>query len=222
MSSNSSWVLVTGANRGLGYLTAKQLVADGQSVIVGARTQASGAPLSALAHCCACMVSADRKVSAIAGRAQGVMLHACHYNLGSRALASTVAALCSTKHSVFVHASCVSFVHAANDAVARLGEETSHPERVAGLAVDISDPKSIEAAAQTLERDYAGKLGGLINNAAVRQRAPLSASWCRTSCSLLTYYPVRGWVSSAHGLCAVIHRPALARAPACSVMHQHL
>ena len=48
MSSNSSWVLVTGANRGLGYLTAKQLVADGQSVIVGARTQASGAPLSAL------------------------------------------------------------------------------------------------------------------------------------------------------------------------------
>ena len=45
MSSNS-WVLITGANRatGLGYKTAKQLVNDGESVIIGARTQASGAP----------------------------------------------------------------------------------------------------------------------------------------------------------------------------------
>jgi hypothetical protein len=43
MSSNS-WVLVTGANRGLGYVTAKKLVADGQYVIVGARSQASGEP----------------------------------------------------------------------------------------------------------------------------------------------------------------------------------
>ena len=45
MSSNS-WVLITGANRatGLGYITAKQLVNDGESVIIGARTQASGAP----------------------------------------------------------------------------------------------------------------------------------------------------------------------------------
>jgi NAD(P)-dependent dehydrogenase (short-subunit alcohol dehydrogenase family) len=55
---------------------------------------------------------------------------------------------------------------AADDAVARLSEETGHPERLAAVAVDISNPKSIEAAAQTLERDFAGKLGGLINNAA--------------------------------------------------------
>jgi NAD(P)-dependent dehydrogenase (short-subunit alcohol dehydrogenase family) len=43
MSSNS-WVLITGANRttGLGYLTAKKLVNDGESVIIGARSQASG------------------------------------------------------------------------------------------------------------------------------------------------------------------------------------
>ena len=34
--------------------------------------------------------------------------------------------------------------------------------------VDISTPKGVEAAAQALERDFAGKLGGLINNAAVR------------------------------------------------------
>ena len=45
MSSNS-WILVTGANRGLGYATVKKLVSDGESVIVGARTQASGAPAS--------------------------------------------------------------------------------------------------------------------------------------------------------------------------------
>ena len=42
--SSSSWVLVTGANRGLGYATAQKLVSDGESVIVGARSQASGAP----------------------------------------------------------------------------------------------------------------------------------------------------------------------------------
>ena len=59
---------------------------------------------------------------------------------------------------------------AADDAVARLAKETGHPERLAGLAVDISNAKSVEAAAQTLERDFAGKLGGLINNAAVSQR----------------------------------------------------
>ena len=43
MSSNS-WVLITGANRttGLGYITARKLVNDGESVIIGARTQASG------------------------------------------------------------------------------------------------------------------------------------------------------------------------------------
>ena len=41
---SDSWVLVTGANRGLGYATAKKLVFDGESVIVGARTQAAGAP----------------------------------------------------------------------------------------------------------------------------------------------------------------------------------
>ena len=59
-------------------------------------------------------------------------------------------------------------LHAADEAAARLGKETGHPERIAALAVDIADSKSIEAAAQTLQRDYAGKLGGLINNAAVR------------------------------------------------------
>ena len=45
MSSNS-WVLITGGNRGLGYVTAKKLVTDGESVIIGARTQASGAFVS--------------------------------------------------------------------------------------------------------------------------------------------------------------------------------
>ncbi len=73
-------------------------------------------------------------------------------------------------------------MYAANEAAARLGKETGHPERVAALAIDISEPKSIEAAAQTLERDYAGKLGGLINNAAVRCRA-------REVCVTLSYVP---------------------------------
>ena len=39
---SDSWILVTGANRGLGYVTAKKLVTDGESVIIGARSQASG------------------------------------------------------------------------------------------------------------------------------------------------------------------------------------
>ena len=52
--------------------------------------------------------------------------------------------------------------------MAKLGKETGHPERVAALAVEVSNSKSIEAAASALERDYAGKLGGLINNAGVR------------------------------------------------------
>ncbi len=43
MTSNS-WVLITGGNRGLGFLTAQKLVSEGHSVIVGARTQANGAP----------------------------------------------------------------------------------------------------------------------------------------------------------------------------------
>ena len=60
---------------------------------------------------------------------------------------------------------------AADEAVAKLGKETGHPERLAALVVDISSPKSIEAAAAELERDFAGKLGGLINNAAVRFRS---------------------------------------------------
>ncbi len=38
-----AWVLVTGANRGLGYATARALVNAGESVIVGARSQAAGA-----------------------------------------------------------------------------------------------------------------------------------------------------------------------------------
>ena len=37
-----AWVLVTGANRGLGYATARSLVNAGQSVIVGARSRAAG------------------------------------------------------------------------------------------------------------------------------------------------------------------------------------
>ena len=49
MTSNS-WVLITGGNRGLGFLTAKKLVTEGQSVIIGARTQASGAPPPCKAH----------------------------------------------------------------------------------------------------------------------------------------------------------------------------
>ena len=45
MASNKSWVLITGANRatGLGYITAKMLVNDGEAVIIGARSQAAGA-----------------------------------------------------------------------------------------------------------------------------------------------------------------------------------
>ncbi len=73
-----------------------------------------------------------------------------------------------------------SILHAADAAVAKLGKATGHPERLAALAVDISDPKSIEAATQTLERDFAGKLGGLINNAAVRS----SSVSCLFSCCL--------------------------------------
>ncbi len=71
MSSNS-WVLITGANRatGLGYKTAKQLVNDGESVIIGARTQASGAALTSLVfpplHPLPLMVRADGKVTALA------------------------------------------------------------------------------------------------------------------------------------------------------------
>ena len=41
--SSEAWVLVTGANRGLGYATARSLVTAGESVIVGARSQAAGA-----------------------------------------------------------------------------------------------------------------------------------------------------------------------------------
>ena len=59
-------------------------------------------------------------------------------------------------------------LYAADEAAARLGKETGHPERVAALAIDVSDPKSADAAAAVLKRDFAGKLGGLINNAAVR------------------------------------------------------
>ncbi len=57
---------------------------------------------------------------------------------------------------------------AADEAVQKLVKETGEPKRLAALAVDVSDPKSVDAAAQTLEREYAGKLGGLINNAGVR------------------------------------------------------
>ena len=61
---------------------------------------------------------------------------------------------------------------AADDAVARLAKETGHPERLGALAVDISNAKSVDAAARTLEREFAGKLGGLINNAAVSAGPP--------------------------------------------------
>ena len=49
---SNSWVLVTGANRGLGYVTAKKLISDGESVIIGARTQEAGAQccMAILAH----------------------------------------------------------------------------------------------------------------------------------------------------------------------------
>ena len=55
----------------------------------------------------------------------------------------------------------------ADEAAARLIEETGRPERVATLALDVTDQASIEAAATSVERDFAGRLGGLINNAAV-------------------------------------------------------
>jgi NAD(P)-dependent dehydrogenase (short-subunit alcohol dehydrogenase family) len=50
--SSSSWVLITGGNRGLGYVTVKKLVDDGESVIIGARTQASGALQSEITSDC--------------------------------------------------------------------------------------------------------------------------------------------------------------------------
>ena len=46
-----AWVLVTGANRGLGYATARSLVNTGELVIVGARSQAAGALLSFISCC---------------------------------------------------------------------------------------------------------------------------------------------------------------------------
>ena len=55
----------------------------------------------------------------------------------------------------------------ADEAAARLSKETGCPERVAALALDVTDRASIEATAATIERDFAGRLGGLINNAAV-------------------------------------------------------
>jgi len=54
-------------------------------------------------------------------------------------------------------------------AVAKLGKETGHPERLATLVVDTSKPESIAAAAKKLEYEYAGRLGGLISNAGVRR-----------------------------------------------------
>ena len=63
---SASWVLITGANRGLGYVTAKKLVNDGESVIVGARSKASGKPRS-VASCpnwpLACYEQAERLLS---------------------------------------------------------------------------------------------------------------------------------------------------------------
>jgi len=56
----------------------------------------------------------------------------------------------------------------ADEAAARLIKETGRPERVAALALDVTDRASIEAAVTAVERDFAGRLGGLINNAAVR------------------------------------------------------
>ena len=56
--SSSSWVLVTGANRGLGYATAQKLVSDGESVIVGARSQATGA-LSRMPHALSAAVTSS-------------------------------------------------------------------------------------------------------------------------------------------------------------------
>ena len=106
--------------------------------------------------------------------------------------------------------------NAADDAVARLSKATGRPERLAGLAVDISNPKSIEAAAQTLERDFAGKLGGLINNAAVC-RSPclccvlsllalrLTASFCGSLVPRAVLFPG----------CRVDPSPSLLRKQAC-------
>ena len=69
-------------------------------------------------------------------------------------------------------AKCTTRLHlcpgAADEAVQKLVKETGEPKRLAALAIDVSDPKSIDAASQTLEREYASKLGGLINNAGVR------------------------------------------------------
>ena len=58
-------------------------------------------------------------------------------------------------------------LHVGDAAIAKLGTETGHPERLATLVVDTSKPKSIEAAAKKLEFEYAGRLGGLVSNAGV-------------------------------------------------------
>ena len=102
-------------------------------------------------------------------------------------------------------------LRAADDAVTKLGKATGHPQRLAALAIDISDPKSIDAAAQTLERDFAGKLGGLINNAAVRFQSSLpcpvqsvaGCEFCRPVCACAALLRVSSQpiIAARTGLC---------------------
>jgi hypothetical protein len=75
---------------------------------------------------------------------------------------------------------------AGDEAIAKLGKETGHPERLATLVVDTSKPESIEAAGRKLEAEYAGRLGGLVSNAGVRVVVVTGASegtWHHRKCT---------------------------------------
>ena len=50
--------------------------------------------------------------------------------------------------------------------MAKLAEGDGSP---GALAIEVSSLKSVEAAAEALQRNFVSKLGGLINNAGVRQ-----------------------------------------------------
>ncbi len=56
---------------------------------------------------------------------------------------------------------------AADEASARLAEETGKPDIIGAVALDTSNPESISAAVQNLAKGFEGKLDTLINNAAV-------------------------------------------------------
>ena len=66
---------------------------------------------------------------------------------------------------------------AADDASARLAEETGKPDIIGAVALDTSNPESISAAVQNLVKGFEGKLDTLINNAAVSALLCESLLW---------------------------------------------